>query len=935
MAVKNPASRGHKHKAASLLADTLTAQDILYVNASGDLALLPIGTEGQVLAVETGIVSWETAAASGISDIVEDTTPQLGGNLDMNGFTIGGIAEANLIDKSAAETITGQYTFNAQTNFVGRPVITEGRIKLESASPFVQLVESDATADNTKWGVQANAEQLHIFTMSDNEATTVDAVTINRTGTVVDNMSLTGHVNVTGQVNTIGGNHIRATASAGSDYIQISDTGSQAQVYSNNNPVYIYGNFSTHAAISASFNGPDVSVTGNISAATFQSIAAANLLDKSATETVAANWTFDTGNSNTTVVIGNNNVTGNRNGILQMFGEWTGVSYGFQISASSANVGFTGVGTDPVVNIQSSLSFDILGGKSLQIRDLTNADILNWSHDGTNVNQTYTTTTNHDYIGGTDHRFRDGAMVYVYDTTDTEYMRFVPGATQFNIESTQHIQLTPAVGHDVLLFRSTSTVGFRIYDGSGADYVRMSHDGTDFNIVGTNTTDINISGITALAAGTVDADFDAITATSFGGIAEANLLDASANETVTGAWSFGADVTLGESSPNLKWVETSVTADNARWRMIVNAEDFYFSVLNDAESVSTDIFVVSRTGTTVDAVAFAAPITASSTIAATGAVTGSNLNVSNWDTAFGWGDHAGGGYLTSETSHADVLVDADIGVTVQGYDVDTMKADVADTITANWIHTGSLGISDGTDNISFSAVAGVVSADGTGGISLLDFNVPVAANSLSLTTSLDETDGGTGQSTFTAGDILYASATNVLSKLAKGTDGEVLKLASGVPSWATEGGGVTSETAHKTADETVTSSTTVQNDDHIAFTGLTANTWYKVEGFFQVTGTTTTDWRSQWVFTQTPSDVGGIDHVGNNLSGTYTTDAGAFDGQMRYTFPTTGVYYIQMSGMFKTHASTGGDLQFKWAQDTSSGSATTVHAGSWVTITPM
>jgi hypothetical protein len=31
-------------------------------------------------------------------------------------------------------------------------------------------------------------------------------------------------------------------------------------------------------------------------------------------------------------------------------------------------------------------------------------------------------------------------------------------------------------------------------------------------------------------------------------------------------------------------------------------------------------------------------------LAATGAVTGSNLNVSNWDTAYGWGDHASGGY---------------------------------------------------------------------------------------------------------------------------------------------------------------------------------------------------------------------------------------------------------------------------------------------------
>ena len=31
----------------------------------------------------------------------------------------------------------------------------------------------------------------------------------------------------------------------------------------------------------------------------------------------------------------------------------------------------------------------------------------------------------------------------------------------------------------------------------------------------------------------------------------------------------------------------------------------------------------------------------------------------NWNTAFGWGDHSTAGYLTSQTSHADVLVDGD------------------------------------------------------------------------------------------------------------------------------------------------------------------------------------------------------------------------------------------------------------------------------------
>ncbi len=34
-------------------------------------------------------------------------------------------------------------------------------------------------------------------------------------------------------------------------------------------------------------------------------------------------------------------------------------------------------------------------------------------------------------------------------------------------------------------------------------------------------------------------------------------------------------------------------------------------------------------------------------------------NSSNWDTAYGWGDHSSAGYLTSETSHSDVVVDGD------------------------------------------------------------------------------------------------------------------------------------------------------------------------------------------------------------------------------------------------------------------------------------
>jgi len=56
-------------------------------------------------------------------------------------------------------------------------------------------------------------------------------------------------------------------------------------------------------------------------------------------------------------------------------------------------------------------------------------------------------------------------------------------------------------------------------------------------------------------------------------------------------------------------------------------------------------------------------------------------------------------------------------------------------------------------------------------------------------TAIGETYGGTGQTTYATGDILYASATNTLSKLTAGTNGYVLTLSGGVPTWAASGGG--------------------------------------------------------------------------------------------------------------------------------------------------
>ena len=66
--------------------------------------------------------------------------------------------------------------------------------------------------------------------------------------------------------------------------------------------------------------------------------------------------------------------------------------------------------------------------------------------------------------------------------------------------------------------------------------------------------------------------------------------------------------------------------------------------------------------------------------------------------------------------------------------------------------------------------------------------LPITAGT---TGTLGETRGGTAQTTYTTGDLLYASAANTLAKRAIGTTGQVLTVSGGVPTWTTVASGST------------------------------------------------------------------------------------------------------------------------------------------------
>ena len=93
------------------------------------------------------------------------------------------------------------------------------------------------------------------------------------------------------------------------------------------------------------------------------------------------------------------------------------------------------------------------------------------------------------------------------------------------------------------------------------------------------------------------------------------------------------------------------------------------------------------------------------------------------------------------------------------------------TVTAGAVASNALTVTAGTGLSTGGAV-------NLGGSVTLNLTVPVIA-----------TNGGTGQTTYAQGDILYASAINTLSKLTAAVDGQVLTLAAGVPTWASNPSG--------------------------------------------------------------------------------------------------------------------------------------------------
>jgi|TARA_R110000823_G_scaffold180316_1_gene312627 hypothetical protein len=156
------------------------------------------------------------------------------------------------------------------------------------------------------------------------------------------------------------------------------------------------------------------------------------------------------------------------------------------------------------------------------------------------------------------------------------------------------------------------------------------------------------------------------------------------------------------------------------------------------------------------------------------------------------GTITGAGSLAVDYSGADnVILAANDGTAITVVATDKILVSDATDTDAKFVN-----ISQITAAIGGGTVTSVSGSGGSTGLTLTGGAI-TTSGTLTLGGTLNAVGGGTGQSSYAVGDILYASSTTALSKLNIGSAGQVLKVASGVPSWAADsnsGGTVTSIT---------------------------------------------------------------------------------------------------------------------------------------------
>jgi len=132
-------------------------------------------TDGYVLTADgAGAAAWEAVPAGGISNVVEDTTPQLGGDLDLNSSDVTGTGNVS---------ITGN-------------ISNTGNVEVTNVVPKIVVEQSGGSVDYKKWALgYATGNQLYFpRLLTDADVNGGYAFRISRTGTTTGLIEMGGTV---------------------------------------------------------------------------------------------------------------------------------------------------------------------------------------------------------------------------------------------------------------------------------------------------------------------------------------------------------------------------------------------------------------------------------------------------------------------------------------------------------------------------------------------------------------------------------------------------------------------------------------------------------------------------------------------------------------------------------------------------------------------
>jgi len=140
--------------------------------------------------------------------------------------------------------------------------------------------------------------------------------------------------------------------------------------------------------------------------------------------------------------------------------------------------------------------------------------------------------------------------------------------------------------------------------------------------------------------------------------------------------------------------------------------------------------------------------------------------------------------------------------------------------------------------------------------------------------------------------------------------------------------------AFKTSDESVTSSTTLQDDNELANISLEAGGVYLLEAqlFVTLSTTATQDFKAQLVFSSAPtSSRGDLQYEAATSNNTASKILDPISTAWSWNIGNNRANAAWIRGYVDANAAT--TLKLQWAQNTSSANATTVKAGSWIKLT--